>query len=386
MCPAYYGCVLAAVLSACCGLNWFKQHVTAGHQPAGAVFIPKPGAGQPTHTHCCAVQQKLTSASHVVQVARLVPFLITSLERMQPYASHPSAAAALQAAGPAAVPVLMAVLAAGDPADWPMLPHEVEGYKVVTALTRQSRQLALSALSAGAARTIYAALVKWAAVMPAPDTIPGAEPQTPDSDIQRNDLDLDPGVRYEHSKSSSSDGFSKAAVRAASPSDQAAAAGVESLVAGAAAAALQLLQTLLAAAAGAGQPGSSSRGSTSAPAAAQVKPDFHMPEDLAALLLELWHVQSLQQLAAGCLAQLQQLGLLSAAVGGHGNQETMQEAAAAATQQPGMLLSSEAAGAAAGPMIGLGTERPGVEQQAAAAAEGLFEAQESSRLLAQLKV
>jgi hypothetical protein len=65
-----------------------------------------------------------------LQVARLVPFLITSLERMQPYAHLPSAAAALEAAGPAAVPALMAVLAAGDPTDWPMLPHEVEGYKV----------------------------------------------------------------------------------------------------------------------------------------------------------------------------------------------------------------------------------------------------------------
>jgi hypothetical protein len=65
-----------------------------------------------------------------LQVARLVPFLITSLERMQPYASHPSAAAALEAAGPAAVAALMAVLAAGDPTDWPMLPHEVDGYKV----------------------------------------------------------------------------------------------------------------------------------------------------------------------------------------------------------------------------------------------------------------
>jgi hypothetical protein len=66
----------------------------------------------------------------VLQVARLVPFLITSLERMQPYAGHPSAAAALEAAGPGAVAALMAVLAAGDPTDWPMLPHEVDGYRV----------------------------------------------------------------------------------------------------------------------------------------------------------------------------------------------------------------------------------------------------------------
>jgi nitrate reductase cytochrome c-type subunit len=65
-----------------------------------------------------------------LQVARLVPFLITSLERMQPYASTPSAAAALEAAGPTAIAALMAVLAAGDPTDWPMLPHEVDGYKV----------------------------------------------------------------------------------------------------------------------------------------------------------------------------------------------------------------------------------------------------------------
>jgi hypothetical protein len=49
---------------------------------------------------------------------------------MQPYASHPSAAAALEAAGPGAVAALMAVLAAGDPTDWPMLPYEVDGYKV----------------------------------------------------------------------------------------------------------------------------------------------------------------------------------------------------------------------------------------------------------------
>jgi hypothetical protein len=71
-----------------------------------------------------------TLTLHLPQVARLVPFLITSLERMQPYASSPAAAAALEAAGPAAVPGLVAVLAAGDPTDWPMLPHEVEGYKV----------------------------------------------------------------------------------------------------------------------------------------------------------------------------------------------------------------------------------------------------------------
>ncbi|WIA12780.1 hypothetical protein OEZ85_006411 [Tetradesmus obliquus] len=65
----------------------------------------------------------------VIEVARLVPFLITSLERMQPYAATPAAAAALEAAGPGAAAALLAVLAAGDATDWPMLPHEVDGYK-----------------------------------------------------------------------------------------------------------------------------------------------------------------------------------------------------------------------------------------------------------------
>jgi hypothetical protein len=37
--------------------------------------------------------------------------------------------AALEAAGPGAV---AAVLAAGNPTDWPMLPHELDGYKVQT--------------------------------------------------------------------------------------------------------------------------------------------------------------------------------------------------------------------------------------------------------------
>ncbi|WIA32941.1 hypothetical protein OEZ86_006108 [Tetradesmus obliquus] len=145
------------------------------------------GAQQPLVAACSSVAQL---------VARLVPFLITSLERMQPYAATPAAAAALEAAGPSAAAALLAVLAAGDATDWPMLPHEVDGYKVLTALTKQSRQLAFAALSAGAARTIYAALVKWAAVMPAPDALPGTEPQTPDSETQLNDLDLHPAQNH----------------------------------------------------------------------------------------------------------------------------------------------------------------------------------------------
>jgi hypothetical protein len=267
--------------------------------------------------------------------------------------------------------------------------------QVLTALTKQSRQLALAALSAGAARTIYAALVKWAAVMPAPDTLPGTEPQTPDSDTQLNELDLDPGVRHEHRRSSSSGRFGKVAgVRASSPFEQGGTSVVDPAVAGAAAAALQVLHTLLQQAAD--QPGSSrnsraSAGSSTA-AAAAARPDFHMPEDLPALLLELWLIPSLQQQAAGCLAQLQELGLLAAHVGGHGNKQHLQEsAAAAATQQPGVDLNSVAAAGAAvaaGEGGGFGAGQRRSLQQGAADLDGggVYGVQESSRLMAQLKV
>uniref|UniRef100_A0A383VSG5 Uncharacterized protein n=1 Tax=Tetradesmus obliquus TaxID=3088 RepID=A0A383VSG5_TETOB len=314
----------------------------------------------------------------VIEVARLVPFLITSLERMQPYAATPAAAAALEAAGPGAAAALLAVLAAGDATDWPMLPHEVDGYKVLTALTKQSRQLALAALSAGAARTIYAALVKWAAVMPAPDALPGTEPQTPDSETQLNELYLDPAVRHAHrrSGSSGSSGLGTSGVRPASPFDQGLGRVVDPQVVRASAAALQLLHTLLASAAQADQRGSSS---SAAPAAAV---DFHMPEDLPALLLELWHVQPLQRLAADCLAALQQLGLLAAAAGGHGEQQQPSQpitaAAAAGSQALGMLVGSVAA--ATGQVAGLGVDKQQAE------VEGACGVQESSRLMAQLKV
>jgi hypothetical protein len=168
------------------------------------------------------------------------------------------------------------------------------------------------------------------------------------------------------------------------------------VVAGAAAAALQLLHTLLTAAAEeVDQPDNSSSrassaASSTAAAAAAARPDFHMPEDLPALLLELWHIHSLQQLAAGCLAQLQQLGLLAAA--GHGDQPHLQEMAAAGTQQPGVVMSSVAAAGAAevgpGRPVGLGAEQQSVQQHGGSASEvdAAYGVQESSCFMAQLKV